>query len=753
MTMKRACVWRVLFLFLLACLPVLSLAGENGLPSPAVPAGLGVATHFTDPAPGEMKRLAEAGYRMIRTDLEWGGIERSPGRYNFAAYDRLMVHLAEAGVRPMFILDYGNRLYDHGQSPRSDTARAAFARFAAAAARHFRGQGVIWEIWNEPNLTQFWKPEADAKAYAQLALDTARAVRTADPDAVILAPGSSGFPSEFLETVFAAGLLEHIDAVSVHPYREQPPEMAGDDYGRLRALIGRYGSPARRMLPIISSEWGYSTAEGAVSEATQADYLSRQWLANLATGVNVSIFYDWRDDGDNAKDRECRFGTVRRNLEPKPSFLAAQTLIRTLQGYTFRHRLQGSSGSDWKLLFQKAEDPAALIVVEWSADPRGSASRQTPHYRRIGADDPDAAQLRKLAGVRIAPGPLTEKQGYPAVLPITVINTEDQPARVRLDATAADHSPPTHLDITLQPAERASRPLTFLPTGLRVEHRTVVLKLSWNDDVLPALAPLDVWRADPLRITEAPRAQGFEVTVENPARQDFTGKLLVRSEGRLSDGPTVHISKGQDHAQFRLHLLTKPHQLVLADADDSPAAQTSPARFEAMAGFPSGSNQLTNLDAILFVDNSPQSPRPLTHSAAGSDAPGPRAFEVAYHFDPGWRYLVVAPRPPMAIPAGAKGAIVWVRGNDSGDALRCRFHDATGQTFQQDMGHLNWSGWRPLRIEFGSHPGASHWGGAEDGNLHLPLTWDALILVDSAHRDRPGPQSIVVASPYYVVDR
>ncbi|MGD0040248.1 MAG: hypothetical protein ABSE84_07530 [Isosphaeraceae bacterium] len=75
--MKRLCVWRVLFLF--ACSLVLSVAGETGLPSPVVPAGLGVATHFTDPAPGEMKRLAEAGYRMIRTDLEWGGDRESAG--------------------------------------------------------------------------------------------------------------------------------------------------------------------------------------------------------------------------------------------------------------------------------------------------------------------------------------------------------------------------------------------------------------------------------------------------------------------------------------------------------------------------------------------------------------------------------------------------------------------------------------------------------------------------------------------------
>ncbi len=34
-------------------LPRLVLGGETGLPSPVVPAGLGVATHFTDPAPGK----------------------------------------------------------------------------------------------------------------------------------------------------------------------------------------------------------------------------------------------------------------------------------------------------------------------------------------------------------------------------------------------------------------------------------------------------------------------------------------------------------------------------------------------------------------------------------------------------------------------------------------------------------------------------------------------------------------------------
>src|SRR5262249_17645906 len=127
------------------------------LAAPNAPSGWGVNIHFTDPQPGEMERFKEAGYRFARMDFEWSSVEKTPGQYDFAAYDRLVEHLARVGARPLFILDYGNDLYQKG-APRSPEARAAFARFAGAAVRHFRGKNVVWEIWNEPNLGEFWQP-------------------------------------------------------------------------------------------------------------------------------------------------------------------------------------------------------------------------------------------------------------------------------------------------------------------------------------------------------------------------------------------------------------------------------------------------------------------------------------------------------------------------------------------------------------------------------------------------------------------
>ena len=103
------------------------------LPAPGIPGSLGVNIHFYDPRAGEMEQLAAAGFKWIRVDFMWAGVERVRGQYGFAPYDRLMAHLDRNQIRPIFILDYGNDLYQEG-SPRTTESRAAFARFAAAGA-------------------------------------------------------------------------------------------------------------------------------------------------------------------------------------------------------------------------------------------------------------------------------------------------------------------------------------------------------------------------------------------------------------------------------------------------------------------------------------------------------------------------------------------------------------------------------------------------------------------------------------------
>lgn len=731
---------------MLTLVGVAARAGERAAPSPTVPQAFGVNIHFTDPSPGEMRRFAEGGFGWARMDFFWAGIEREPGRYDFAAYDRLAEQLKNAGARPLFILDYSHPRYDGGLSPRTTEGRAAFARFAAAAAGHFRGRGVCWEIWNEPNI-DFWKPTPNADDYAKLALETAQAVRAADPDATILAPGSSEFPWPYFETIFAAGLIEHIDAVSVHPYRPTAPETAADDFGRLRALIARHAPPSRRMLPIVSSEWGYSTADPAIGEPEQARYLVRQWLSNLANGVNLSIFYDWRDDGDDPSEREHRFGVVRRDLEPKPSFLAARDLIRALRGYTFRQRLQGATPAEWTLLFQRGDQPdAPLALVSWSTGPKAGEVARTPKVEPMAADDPRAADYRRLAAIRFPAGPLAEGAGDGPRLDVRVVNPDAAPADVAFVVVGVK----AHGDagvVKVAPGGNAILSLRLREAVLRAERRSIPLAIQWNARSLPAIVPLQVWRADPLRLTVAPRGSALHAVVDNPSKLPFQGRLTATTEG-VEQHVDLVIAPEQAQGEASLPDGARAARVRLLNERKQVVAEPPPGRFEPIRGV-GDPDLLTELESRLYVDNAPEAPT-LLRSTPSDDGP---ALEIPFRFDRGWRYLTVEPRRTTPIPADAREAVFWIKADRTGDHLRCRFTDSTGQTFQPDLGRLDADGWRIVRAPLdGSGPGG-RWGGANDGVPHPPLAWQAVVLIDSADRETPHGGILSLTSPSYRLEK
>ncbi len=355
--------------------------------APIIPQGFGVNIDFTEPRPGEIKLISEGGFRWVRMDLKWDTTERESGRYDFTAYDRLMAELELYKLRALFILDYGNPLYDKGAPPRTELARQAFARWAVAAAKHFAGRDVLWEVYNEPNHQMFWPPHPNPQEYIALALAVGRAFREAVPGEKLIGPATSEIDFKFIESCFKAGLLEYWFAVSVHPYRRNNPETAAQDYCRLREMIRTYApaevqssklkvqsstsgsggdvvARAPKDIPIISSEWGYSSVWLGMSDEKQGQLLARSWLTNLANGIQLSIWYDWRDDGSDVNEAEHHFGAVANSYhegresvyDPKPAYLAAKTLSAFFNGYTFQKRLDAGDADNYVLVFRKGSE-------------------------------------------------------------------------------------------------------------------------------------------------------------------------------------------------------------------------------------------------------------------------------------------------------------------------------------------------------------------------------------------------------------
>ena len=336
-----------------------------------IPGSIGVNIHFLDPRPGEMQMLASAGVRWVRMDFSWDSTERAAGQYDFSAYDRLVSTLASYKISPYFILDYTNKLYDNGLSPSTEEGRQAFAKWASAAVVHFRGRGIIWEMYNEPNI-RFWRPKPNAHDYILLALEVGEAIRAVAPQEAYVGPATSLVDFSFLAACFKAGLLNYWSGVSVHPYRQRDPESVAEEFHTLQHVIAAF-FPSGKPVPVIAGEWGYSSTWKwkGMDEAKQGKLLPREYLSNLALGVPLTIWYDWHDDSADAKDPESHFGIVhfpyaadaRSVYSPKPAYLALKTLTGILDGYRFSRRLPVGGADDYVLQFSKGTE---VRIAAWT---------------------------------------------------------------------------------------------------------------------------------------------------------------------------------------------------------------------------------------------------------------------------------------------------------------------------------------------------------------------------------------------------
>jgi hypothetical protein len=749
-------VWRRRSLAFSAAFSVLAAAvsaGPAALPSPVFPKPFGVNIHFTDGRPGEIAKLGRA-YRVARMDLAWASTERAKGVYDFAAYDRLVRDLEGQGVTPLFILDYGNDLYQQGP-PRNQAARAAYARWAAAAVHHFRDHRIIWEIWNEPNVVHFWGGRPDPNEYARLAREAIAAIRKRVPDATIAVGAYGGFPWDFIETTFKGGILKGADAVTVHPYRGGAPESVAADYARLRFLISKY-SP-KNQLPILSGEWGYSTVrKTGVSETTQAAYLVRQRLINASQGVNLSIWYDWKDDGPDPDENEHRFGSLRQDLKSKPAYVAAEVMTRTLDGYSPVRMLREGPGG-YVMLLQNAREEFALALWSTSDDEAfrvpGPRSRivdmlggeeaaphagerivyfgTSPRYVLLGRNDTMAL---RAAWEWLTPGALVTA-GEATKTRFSIRNPLDRPCEfdIRLSVEGGVVSRPT-VKARLAPGESLSIAVDVTPV-LRQREAAAVARvvssasgLSVTDEVripLTVRNPLDV----SARISRDEAAE-FVVVREAGGPGETVSVALTDARGKTLAARMVSLS-GRETA-FSMPLprgrAGEPFGLRISDGHGRRIGGHATVSFQPFATF-AGARAGKAVPGLAIHREGDSNTGARATLTLDSSSRGPVAT-ARLEYSKGWCYFVVTPSV-KTIPSGTVAVGMWVNGDGSGDYLRCRFVDAKGQTFQPTYGAVNWKGWKWVTMRL-DDPSVGSWGGPQDGVIHPPIKWDAVFLLDSA---------------------
>lgn len=359
--------------------------------------GFGVQVKEWETSDSELDAIKAAGFGLLRFGIGWPYVENSRGEYEWERYDRFVASVRARKFRSIVILWGSHPSYARSRpleghvalaadapAPESNGAVGGFARFASAAARRYAGEDIVWELWNEPDLDRFWQPHAHGDAYVRLAVAACRAVRQAVPSATIIGPASATMPGwkgtrgqSFLRTVLKSPLAPCIDGVSFHSYRmergvpSKSPETVMADNVRAAAFVADNNLPkGRPSLPLICSEWGFNSFDLPAQQ--QAAYVVRTHLANLLSGVRVTVWYQWRDAAAAAADPEAHYGLVDFAGRAKPALAAVSDLLPQIADHSLVRRLETADQRDFVVLLQGRRASRKLLF--WTTRQAAGAS-------------------------------------------------------------------------------------------------------------------------------------------------------------------------------------------------------------------------------------------------------------------------------------------------------------------------------------------------------------------------------------------
>lgn len=316
-----------------------------GTPAPDTNMEIGLAQGGESEDPGFFDNIRDTGAALgpglVRIDnifTHYNIVSRGADgliAYDWSKLDRVLDGLRAMNKEPLICLSYMPEILSVSGTSRVE-APAKYEEWAdlvKQTVHHVnieRGMAVrYWEVWNEPNIWQFW--QAPFPEYLKLYDITAEAALLADPTVKIGGPAVSYFSTdhigEFLEHErwnVLGGLPAHVDFISWHSYGNSPDEVAAD-IRQIRKILEEFPMFSPKIFITefnvlqggagdTSSGGKTDTVEGAIAflssiESMQRERLDRAFLFELK-------------DGEGFKSYWGRWGILTFDGKPKPIYHA-----------------------------------------------------------------------------------------------------------------------------------------------------------------------------------------------------------------------------------------------------------------------------------------------------------------------------------------------------------------------------------------------------------------------------------------------
>jgi len=368
------------------------------------------------PGPTGMKvaRAVGAGWLRLHPPnfTKWRVVEPDEGRWVW--HDKAIRLLLDAGFALCGSLD---RCPDWASSapPKTPASRSFYKgrgawpprdwdeweQYVATTVRRYRGQIDVWEVWNEPNLTEWFYPEPGrtrAETYAEMLRRTYPVVKRENPNAQVLGGCIAGVLAEdepagrFAYELIELGGLKWMDQFSFHQYllraADEGPHPIDTWLPKLKEAMQRAGRP----LPLVNTEGGLRQTGSCLTHRSpdqsiyvttdrMASLLVRQYVSQLAMGVRRFFFYNFFIYGRPRANRFCGF--LEGDGQPRPTVPAYATMTWLLD----------------RAQFERTDHPRQGVWVHRFRTPRGPlAVAWTQTDTTAELDMPDAVRAWNVVG-------------------------------------------------------------------------------------------------------------------------------------------------------------------------------------------------------------------------------------------------------------------------------------------------------------------------------------------------------------------
>nr|WP_257720754.1 cellulase family glycosylhydrolase [Mycobacterium sp. JS623] len=287
--------------------------------------------------------IRNLGASWVRVVVQWHKLEWNRGSYDWAAVDNaiqaasahsLNILVLITGPAPLWAQAPGTEITANGNPPADP---ATFGNITRLIAERYKKSVRTWEIWNEPNVPEYFVP-VNVPRYAALLRAAYSSIHAVQPDANVMSGGLSSNwhgvnPADFVRQLYDAGAGDSFDSVGVHPYTFPYP-ITEDPAGRGASIMNIYNvmsTHGQSNKKIWLTEYGQATGTNpaAVSEQRQAailvDFLDR---ASAISFLGPSFLFTTKDLSSDKANLDFNFGLYRMDYSPKPVVSAIQALNR-----------------------------------------------------------------------------------------------------------------------------------------------------------------------------------------------------------------------------------------------------------------------------------------------------------------------------------------------------------------------------------------------------------------------------------------